>query len=58
MLGRLLSKATKEWPNNMYAESVADATSRIEADNHLILIVSRLEADQILSEECQLTKVG
>lgn len=57
VLKRLLSKAEHDWPEEMYAESVSEVATRIKNNDHLILISSRLEAKQILSEECGLMKV-
>lgn len=53
-----MDDATTKWPDQMYAESISEAAKRIEADNNLILITSRMEAEQIISEECRLTKVS
>ncbi|KAL5110940.1 Glutamate receptor ionotropic kainate 1 [Taenia crassiceps] len=53
----LLGKAERDWPQEMYVESVSEVATRIKDNDHLILISSRLEAKQILSEECGLMKV-
>uniref|UniRef100_A0A5K3FGK8 S1 motif domain-containing protein n=1 Tax=Mesocestoides corti TaxID=53468 RepID=A0A5K3FGK8_MESCO len=58
VLRDLWIKAEKEWPKEMIVMSVAEASDRISNDDHLILIASRLEATQILSEECNLEKSG
>ncbi|VDM25529.1 unnamed protein product [Hydatigera taeniaeformis] len=49
--------AERDWPQEMFAESVGEVAARIKDNDHLILISSRLEAKQILSEECGLAKV-
>ncbi|KAH9283944.1 hypothetical protein ECG_04670 [Echinococcus granulosus] len=56
-LRSLLSTAERDWPKEMYAESVGEVAARMAANDHLIFISSRLEAKQILSEECGLAKV-
>ncbi|KAM3179252.1 hypothetical protein ACTXT7_000925 [Hymenolepis weldensis] len=58
VLNKLMDDATTKWPDQMYAESISEAAKRIEDDNNLILISSRIEAEQILSGECRLTKSG
>uniref|UniRef100_A0A0R3WDB6 Amidophosphoribosyltransferase n=1 Tax=Taenia asiatica TaxID=60517 RepID=A0A0R3WDB6_TAEAS len=51
-------KAESDWPKDMFADSVSDVATRIKDNDHQILISSRLEAKQILSEECGLMKSG
>ncbi|KAL5968315.1 hypothetical protein TSMEX_003907 [Taenia solium] len=58
VLKSLLRKAESDWPKDMYADSVSEVATRIKDNDHQILISSRLEAKQILSEECGLMKTG
>ncbi|VDN96973.1 unnamed protein product [Rodentolepis nana] len=57
-LQKLLNKAKSEWENEMYCNSVAEATKRIIDNEFDILIVSQLEAKRILSVECKLERIG
>ncbi|VDO10688.1 unnamed protein product [Rodentolepis nana] len=53
-----MTDAMTKWPDRMYVESISEAAKQIEANNKLILVCSRMEAERILSEECRLSKVN
>ncbi|KAM7538418.1 hypothetical protein Aperf_G00000074616 [Anoplocephala perfoliata] len=58
VLKGIMSTAKRNWQKDMYVDSVAEAVKRIEDNHQLILIASRMEAEQILSEECHLDRLG
>ncbi|VDL58608.1 unnamed protein product [Hymenolepis diminuta] len=58
VLKKLLSTAQSNWPNETYSNSVTEAAKRINGNEFDVLIASRLEAEQILSGECKLERIG
>nr|CDS33101.1 hypothetical protein HmN_000483600 [Hymenolepis microstoma] len=56
VLNKLMNDATTKWPDQMYVDSISEVVKKIETNNKLILVCSRMEAEQILSGECRLSK--